>query len=60
MPSISASSSASLLDAVIAKQDAQNQKQIKILETVQDVAKAQGEAAVELIESAGSVIDVRA
>jgi len=45
---------------VIAKQDAQNQKQIKILETVQDVAKAQGAAAVELIESAGSVIDVRA
>ncbi len=57
---ISTNSSASLLDAVIAKQDLQNQVQTKVLKTVQDVAKAQGEAAVSLIESAASIIDVRA
>lgn len=59
MGSISARTSASLLDAVIAKQETQNQLQTKVLKTVQDIAKAQGEAAVELIESAASVIDVR-
>jgi hypothetical protein len=51
---ISGSGNGSLLDAVIAKQSGENQREIAVLKKAQDVQKQQGEAAVALIEAAAS------
>lgn len=60
---ISSSGSGSLLDAVMAKQAGENAREMAVLKKAQDVQKQQGEAAVELIESAtgvGQQVDFRA
>ena len=61
---ISGSSNGSLLDAVIAKQSGDANREIAVLKKVQDVQKQQGEAAVALIEAAtggvGQQVDFRA
>lgn len=61
---ISASSSGSLLDAVIAKQSGDSNRDVAILKKAQDVQKQQGEAAVALIEASssglGQQVDFRA
>lgn len=61
---ISANSSGSLLDAVIAKQAGENAREIAVLKKAQDVQKVQGEATVALIEAAttgkGQQVDFRA
>ncbi len=59
---ISGTSNASLLDAVIARQNNATEREIKVLQRAQDVQQQQGEAAVQLIEAAGlgQTVDVRA
>lgn len=61
---ISGSSSGSLLDAVMAKQSGETNREIAVLKKMQDVQEQQGEAAVALIESAtsglGQQVDFRA
>ncbi len=61
---ISGNSSGSLLDAVMAKQAGEVNREIAVLKKGQEVQKQQGEAAVALIEAAasglGQQVDFRA
>ena len=61
MTSISATSSvSSIQQSILAQQDAQDQISISILQKAQQNEQQQGAAAVQLIEAAGSIVDVRA
>jgi len=61
---ISGSSSGSLLDAIMAKQAGEVNREIAVLKKGQEIQKQQGEAAVALIEAAasglGQQVDFRA
>lgn len=60
MDSISAaSSSAGIQQSVLAMQEAQGQMNTAILAKAQQSDKQQGAAAVQLIEAAGRVVDVK-
>lgn len=61
MDGISATSSASLMQAVLAQAETQNRVDMAMLQKSQEIAVQQGSAAVALIEAAGeAMIDVRA
>lgn len=61
MDSISASSSySSIVQSVLANQDTRSQFEIGVMKAAQESDKQQGAAAVQLIEAAGHLVDVRA
>lgn len=60
MDSISASSSySSIVQSVLANQDSRGQFDIRVMKAAQESDKQQGAAAVQLIEAAGRVVDIR-
>lgn len=59
MGSISATSFSSIQQSVLALQDSQDQISLAVLQKAQQADEQQGAAAVQLIEAASQIVDVR-
>jgi len=57
--SCSSCSSSSIVQAVLANQESRGQFDMSLLKTAQENDKQQGAAAVQLIEAAGRVVDIK-